>query len=201
MFRHKVTSLAILVVLSLFVQDVDAHLPNYTIDPIVSVEVVTTGDPCVLEMICSASCTFYTGTHSSNENHLHHANALLQVYVYPPGGYPNMPHPRSVFDIKLRSKELRGQRNWIAPTLRISRTIGPGECLTVGAVSRGVIWTSGQLDHKYSPTAQGRQTYGNLGAAPGVGFNQKRLASEKGMPGASPFSLVFEPAEKYGGVL
>ncbi len=92
MFRHRVTSLAILVVLSLLVQNVDAHLPNgyQSLTPNTDVRRETTGDTCVVRMVMTSSVTFNTGTHLSGENHGHGAYALLQVYYHEPGGSPNV---------------------------------------------------------------------------------------------------------------
>ncbi len=132
MFRHRVTSLAILVVLSLFVQNVDAHLPlgQGSVTPSASVIRETTRDPCVVRVICSAKCTFNTGTHNAGEFHPHSAYALLQAYYHQPGGSPNV--GLGVYENSPYSRTLWGQKSWTTPTLSVSKTIASG-CWTGGA--------------------------------------------------------------------
>ena len=55
MFRHRVTSLVILVILSLFVQNVDAHLSHYNINAKRKVEVRNIPNSEIKDFIATAS--------------------------------------------------------------------------------------------------------------------------------------------------
>ncbi len=143
MFRHRVTSLAILVVLSLFVQSVDAHLPNFSIEPTATVEEHVTGDPCVVRMVCSAQCTLNTGN-QSGRNHLHKGYVWLQVYYHEPGGSPNVGRGDYKFWPESgRVHDLFGERRYVSPTISLVKTIATGECWHGDAEAKGSLWTPG----------------------------------------------------------
>lgn len=143
MFRHRVTSLAILVVLSLFVQSVDAHLPNFSIEPTATVEEHVTGDPCVVRMVCSAQCTLNTGN-QSGQNHLHKGYVWLQVYYHEPGGSPNVGRGDYKFWPESgRVHDLFGERRYVSPTISLVKTIATGECWHGDAEAKGSLWTPG----------------------------------------------------------
>ena len=158
MFRHRVTSLVILVILSLFVQNAGAHLPlgQDSVTPNASVIMQTTEDPCVVRIVCSASCSFNTGTHTSNENHAHSVYALLQAYYYQPGGSPNV--GLGVYENSPHSKTLWGQKTWNTPTLSVSKTIASG-CWTGGAVSSGALgYTVGETHYQITDAGSALRT-------------------------------------------
>ncbi len=89
MFRYKVTLLAILVVLSLFGQNVDAHIINPSMDPRASVDILENNGSEVKTLRASASCSFSIGANSAENFHLHYANWFGQVYIHAPGGVSN----------------------------------------------------------------------------------------------------------------
>lgn len=144
MFRHRVTSLVILVVLSLFVQSVDAHLPNYSIEPTATVEKHPTGDPCVVTMVVSAQCTLNTGN-QSGQSHLHQGYVFLQVYYHEPGGSPKVgrgeykawPNPKN----GRRIHDLFGEKRYVSRTISLVKTIATGECWHGDATAKGSLWT------------------------------------------------------------
>ena len=142
MLRHRVTSLANLVVLSLFIQiDVDAHLPNYSIEPTATVEAHTTGDPCVVRMVVSAQCTLNTGN-QSGQSHLHQGFVFLQVYYHEPGGSPKVGRGEyKLWPKSGRTHDLFGERRYASPTISLVKTIATGECWHGDATAKGSLWT------------------------------------------------------------
>lgn len=136
MFRHRVTSLAIFFILSLLIENLEAHLPlgQNSVSPFTTVFKQTTSDACTVRIVCSANCSFNTGTHNANEFHPHSASALLQAYYYQPGGLPGV--GLGLYKSSSESKTLWGQKSWTTPTLSISKTFSFG-CWLGRAVSSG----------------------------------------------------------------
>lgn len=172
MLSYKVTLLAVLIVLSLFVQNVDAHLPlgQDSVDPSATVTKETTGDACVVRMTCSAKCTFRTGTHNPNQFHPHSAAALLQVYYHQPGGTPGF--GIGLYKVTSESKTLWGQKTWTTPTLTIEKTI-PFGCWVGGAVSSGSLGytVNGKTYHIVDANSTSKKVCSPCsppGAAPGI---------------------------------
>ena len=157
--------------LTVFIQNVGAHIQNPDIDAHARVYVPYTPSE-VKTLVAESGCEFTIGGHAggSDDYHEHKANWFGQVHIHPIDGEPDPNGP--FYAIKNPVHSIWGSGFWkhSSSPITASKTMAVGECALGDAVSSGRLWTPNTSDEVYGRDQDGdnRLEYCNVGAAPGI---------------------------------